>query len=231
MALKVIAARVNPVVSLADAKLYLRVDHSDEDTLIAALVEAATGMVESMTRRSLIYQTYRLTLDAFPVGNSRLASARVLPNDGYQPGIYSTLGLLSYGPLVLPRSPSATVAAGGAYAYALPRIRYYDTSGALQTLVDGTDFLTDLDSNPPTIHRPAGGSSWPATDPTRAKSVEVDFVAGYGATAASVPALLVQAVQMLTAHYYTNREAVGNFGAEVPFAVSSICRLFYDGSL
>lgn len=48
-------------VSLAEAKAQLRVDHTDEDTYISALVSTATAAVEEMTGRALITQTWSLS--------------------------------------------------------------------------------------------------------------------------------------------------------------------------
>lgn len=59
------APAVEPI-SLAEAKAFLRVEHSDDDALIAALVAAARGHVEAATRRALIDQTWRLVRDAWP---------------------------------------------------------------------------------------------------------------------------------------------------------------------
>lgn len=53
-------------VTTAEAKAHLRVTHSSEDTLIAALITAARQHVESVTRRALINQTWDLSLDYFP---------------------------------------------------------------------------------------------------------------------------------------------------------------------
>lgn len=49
-----------PVVSTADAKTYLRVDHTDEDDLIDDLVAAATRQLEERTRRAFISQTWQV---------------------------------------------------------------------------------------------------------------------------------------------------------------------------
>lgn len=53
-------------LSLAEAKAWLRVDHADEDDLIAGLVVSARAMVETFTRCVLIEQTWRVTLDDWP---------------------------------------------------------------------------------------------------------------------------------------------------------------------
>lgn len=52
-------------ISLAAAKEHLRRTSSDEDTLINALISAATGHVESWCRRALVKQTRKLVLDCF----------------------------------------------------------------------------------------------------------------------------------------------------------------------
>ena len=53
-------------VSLADAKAFLRVDDTAEDGLITTLVSAARLHVESVTGRAMIFQSWRLVLDAWP---------------------------------------------------------------------------------------------------------------------------------------------------------------------
>ena len=42
------------ILTLAETKLWLRVDHTSEDTLIEALVADATALVESRLRRPVI---------------------------------------------------------------------------------------------------------------------------------------------------------------------------------
>jgi uncharacterized phiE125 gp8 family phage protein len=55
-------------VSLAEAKIFLRLDQTDEDELLATLITAARLMVEAASGRMLIEQTWRLVLDAWPRG-------------------------------------------------------------------------------------------------------------------------------------------------------------------
>ncbi len=53
-------------VTLAEAKLHLRVDDNADDVLIGALITAARQHAEHDTRRALVTQTWKLVLDAFP---------------------------------------------------------------------------------------------------------------------------------------------------------------------
>lgn len=60
-----VASLVEPV-STADAKTYARIDTSDDDTLVGALVSAAREFVETFTGRQLITATWVYTREAFP---------------------------------------------------------------------------------------------------------------------------------------------------------------------
>lgn len=53
-------------ITLAEAKAWLRVDGTEEDVLILALIEAARAYVETFTGRALITQQWELALDGFP---------------------------------------------------------------------------------------------------------------------------------------------------------------------
>ncbi len=53
-------------VTLADAKHFLRIEHDDDDDVIAALIASARVHVEAKTRRALITQVWRLTRDMWP---------------------------------------------------------------------------------------------------------------------------------------------------------------------
>ena len=52
-------------LTLTEAKNYLRVDTSDDDALISALIISARMLVEQRTQRVLITQGWRMTLDKF----------------------------------------------------------------------------------------------------------------------------------------------------------------------
>ena len=199
MALSVVTPPTTLAVPLADAKTYLRVDGTNEDSLIAGLIQAATDHVERVTRRTMIYTTYRLRLDSFPDG-----------------------------PIELPRSPAVDITAGGNYAYDMPSVDYFDQVGDEVSLEKEVDYELDLTENPPCLQLPAM-TYWPLTKAGKAKAVTVDFVAGYGPTAATVPALLKQGILLLVGHWYENREAVGSVGSEMALAVDSILKIYRTG--
>lgn len=71
----VTAPSVEPL-SLADAKAWLRVQHTAEDDLITDLIVAARQRAELLSERQLITATWRLTLDSFPSGNGGLVIPR-----------------------------------------------------------------------------------------------------------------------------------------------------------
>mgnify|MGYP000303691236 CR=1 FL=1 len=57
-------------VSLADAKAHLKVDDSNEDQLVQALVTAARAHLELATRRAFLTQSWSLFLDRWPEGGT-----------------------------------------------------------------------------------------------------------------------------------------------------------------
>ncbi|MBR8344656.1 head-tail connector protein [Burkholderia ambifaria] len=66
MLVQTVPPAIEPI-TLAAAKLHLRVDISDDDSLITALIAAARQFAESLTGRSFVTQTWQLTLDYFPI--------------------------------------------------------------------------------------------------------------------------------------------------------------------
>lgn len=191
-------------VTLSEAKAHLRVDSSDEDSTISMLITAARIHVERYTRRSLVYTAHRLLLDAWPYD------------------------------IELPRSPAIVAAANTVtgIAYATPRIRYYDENGVQQTLTYAAeDFDTLVDDNPPRLVL-YPDTTWPSLQTALRGGIEIDWIAGYGAAAASVPAPLKLVIRMLVSHWFEQREAVApGTMSSVPLAVESILMAYQDGSL
>jgi uncharacterized phiE125 gp8 family phage protein len=66
MTLSEVSAPAQEPLTLKQAKDHLRVDVDDDDELIAILIRAARGYVETFTHRALLAQTWDLKLDGFP---------------------------------------------------------------------------------------------------------------------------------------------------------------------
>lgn len=95
------------------------------------------------------------------------------------------------------------------------------------TLVDGAGVSVVVDPSRYRLiadtHRPklAGVGSTLPTVPTNGR-VDVLFDAGFGATWAEVPADLQQAVLLLAAEYYENRNEMGTREAGLPYAILAL---------
>jgi uncharacterized phiE125 gp8 family phage protein len=66
MALKLITPASTLPVSVAEAKAHCRVDTSNDDAMIEAMIKAAVDKCEHYTGRALMAQTWELALDEFP---------------------------------------------------------------------------------------------------------------------------------------------------------------------
>jgi uncharacterized phiE125 gp8 family phage protein len=63
--LKTVTAATDTCVTLAEAKLHLKVENTTDDSLITILIKAAQDAVESFTNRVLMSTTFELQLDEF----------------------------------------------------------------------------------------------------------------------------------------------------------------------
>jgi uncharacterized phiE125 gp8 family phage protein len=120
-------------------------------------------------------------------------------------------------PIKLPKWPTLSVAT----------ISYLDTNGDAQTW-DAANYRVDT-SREPALVAPAMGVSYPVPAVDSA-AVTIHAVAGYGA-AAAVPQAAKQAILLLVAHWYENREAstAGVANPEVMLSVESWLRLLDAG--
>jgi len=93
-------------------------------------------------------------------------------------------------------------------------VKYYDTDGVLQTLAN-TEYTVDTDSTPGRVY-PAYGKTWPVNQ-DRPNAVRIQFVAGYGAAGAAVPACIRQWMLLNIANLYENRETIiiGSINSEL----------------
>lgn len=110
-------------------------------------------------------------------------------------------------------------------------ISYVDADGASQTL-DVSEYQVD-DQSEPGVIAPAPGTSWPSTQADRLNAVQVRFNAGYGATAADVDPLAVQAVKIVLGHLYENRETeiTGTISTELKLGVKQLLSPIWPGRI
>lgn len=170
-------------VSLTDFKAFARLDSDADDTLIGIILPSARLHFEETTSRATINQTWRLALDAIGGGAEPWW-------DGVRDG---AIGALSNRRswIELPKAPLVSVTSFSAFA-----------ENGTSTLF--TNFYTDVTATPGKVFLNAG-STWPvATRPHSA--FVIDYVAGYGAAAANVPADIRVAIMQIALHWYENRE-------------------------
>ena len=78
-------------VTLTEARQFLRLDQTDEDSLLATLITAARLMIEAASGRCLIEQPWRIVLDRWPAGGEiRLPLSPLLRIEAAR--VYDVLG-------------------------------------------------------------------------------------------------------------------------------------------
>lgn len=98
-------------------------------------------------------------------------------------------------PLSLPMSPVSAVAS-------VTYIDYENTS----TVMDLSNLIIDLDSDPARIAH-AYGLTWPSVTLRPINSVKIRYTAGYGATAESIPAKIIDTILLCCSWKNENRTA------------------------
>lgn len=175
---------VTEPVTSAEAKTHCKIETSDDDTYVSALITTARQYIEDILDMALAEQVWQARYDNFPVAT--------VP--GYDPPM--PFYPVSNAAFVLPRAPmsSGTVT-----------ITYRDTAGVNQTLSSASsDFQVDYRATPGRIY-PNYSETWPATRGDE-NSVVVQWTAGYAAGA--IPKTLKHAVLLLVAHWYEMRQPV-----------------------
>jgi hypothetical protein len=199
------------LISLPQAKNFLRVSITDDDALIGGLIIAAREVAEAFCNRSFAIKSYIQTLDSFPYYTDTVMSQMAYPPSYYSLPMYSTT-LWNYSQMIKLYKPPCIAVQG---------IDYTDTDGNNQTLVQDEDFLLDNAWEPARIF-PMPGVMWPACLYVP-NAVRIRFTAGFGSTATDpdivdgelaqgagsqpVPQRVIVAMYQLMAGWYENREA------------------------
>lgn len=167
MALNLITPPAVEPVSLAEMKEFLRVDPSDtsQDGVLTALEMTGRAWVETYLSRKLIQQTWGLLLDFFPgyidmkLAGQRLSSPFVSGSNAVLVGIRYAL-VLEYPPVE-----------------SIVSFTYQDANGNVTVMNDGTDYISDLKSNPARL-TPPFGKMWPVARVV-VNAVEIRYTVGF----------------------------------------------------
>ena len=180
---RTVAPTVNPVTR-AEASAWCKVpaDITADNDLIDALVLSAVDRCERVAGRSLITQTWRLTLDSFTDAEAQRAGL-----------LWWDVGK-GWWVIELPRPPLIAVSS----------LAYVDTAGDSQTL-GSTLYQVDAEHEPGRV-MPAHGQVWPSTRSQTRNAVTITWTAGYGAAASSVPAEIKDRLRAYIAYCYEHRE-------------------------
>lgn len=179
-------------VTLADVKAWARVATSADDALLTAILTAARLHVEQIAGLALLTQTWDYWLDMFPYGG--LSPLRWTYGSPYAASVPRWTYAFPSGEIALPYAPLQTVSF----------VKYVDDTGATATL-DPSLYQVDATRLPGRIV-PAYGQTWPVAR-SQPNAVQVEYVAGYGAASTNVPEPLKQAIKVLAATMYEQREA------------------------
>ncbi len=228
-------------IHLTDAKLHLRVDGSDEDALIAALIVAAREQAEAITRQSLLLQTWDVTLDRFPCEIQLPGPVRALVSIAYVDPDGATQALAASGYTVDAKSAVGRVMP--AYGLSWPSVRDHINSVTARykagfavpfTAVAATNVMTAVGhtcANGDAVQLTNSGGALPAglavnTDyyVIGASGDALQLSATAGGTAVditgtgtgthfigAVPVSIRQAMLLMIGHWYNRREVVSDF--------------------
>lgn len=199
---KITTAPASEPVTTDEAKAHLRIDFSDDDTLIDALIVAARNHCEHYTKRRFITQTATQYLDQWP---------HHLARGG---GVLSGGRRVGPGWVELLESPAASITS----------VTTYDEESNATVWSSGEYRLSDSGSRGRLV--PTNSATWP-TATRDSDAIEIVYVCGYGA-ADAVPQAIKQAMLMLIGHWYENRESVvlGANSFEVPQGVRALLQPF-----
>ena len=176
-------------ITLAEAKTHLRLEGSDDDTYLNALISTAQFAVEKYTGRAITNQTLKLGLDGLPYADD---------NKYYPEGFFTAPDInRSLGYIVLPRPPLVSVT----------HLKYYDEDNTATTFAT-SNYHVDTQTEPGRLVLKRGKTFPSASDLRTANAYEITYVAGYGSSRDDVPTPIKQAIKLLVAHLYEIREAV-----------------------
>lgn len=187
-------------VPLATLKTFLRVDGTDDDTILTVTLKAAIERVEKLIAKKLISQVWAIYFDEFPCGHKNDWW------DGVREG--SQRELLAYGDtLQMPFGPMSAVAS----------VSTFDEDNS-EAVFSSSNYYADTVGPVGKISLKMG-AVWPSTVLRPKNGIKVQATFGYGAADTDVPNDIQLAVVTLAARMYEHR---GDELPEVPEQVMTL---------
>jgi hypothetical protein len=167
MALILIAPPPVEPVSLAELKQFLRVDAADtsQDGTIIDLAATARSWAEAYTNRPFVQQQWSLYMDFFP-GYIDLKLAGQKVSSPFVSGSNAVLVGIRYA-IRLPYPPVMSV----------DLFEYQNANGEVTQMVEDTDYIADLQSNPARL-TPLFGQMWPVARVV-VNALQINYTVGY----------------------------------------------------
>lgn len=187
MGLSLKTAPATEPITLAQAKLYLRVDDTADNDLITTLITVARERAEEFTKRAFITQTWNYWLDRFPMGHGE---------KWWQGVVQGHMNMLNGGrrDILIPRPPLISIT----------HLKTYNDANTATTY-SADNYIVDTASKPGRLCL-ENSQTWP-TDLRRDKAIDIEFVCGYGTNATDVPAAIRAAIYAILAKLYECRGA------------------------
>jgi uncharacterized phiE125 gp8 family phage protein len=164
MGWKVTTAPVNEPWTLQEVKDYLKIDDSNEDTMINTLIKGARMVAESYLNQALITQTITEKLDRLQLSTIYLSVSPVISVTSFQ---------------------------------------YNDSQNSQQTF-SANNYIVDTFEKPARLSL-AYGKTWP-TLYGNINDVTITYTAGYSTESSGVPYQIRQAILLMIADTYENRQ-------------------------
>jgi hypothetical protein len=185
-ALEILTPPTSEPVSLDLVRQHARVDHTDDDNLLALYVTTARSLAENYLARALMLQTMRYSVSDSPPGPLWPLTAItpvILP-------LWLPYPLVFQAPIRLPRFPVQSVS----------RVAVSHTGQLTDTVLTvNTDYTQDLTGAPARV------LLQPSSQPQVGQHVLIDFVAGYDPTVEAVPSQICTAILFGATWLYEHR--------------------------
>jgi hypothetical protein len=183
-----VTAPASEPVTLTEAKSYLRIDTSDDDTMLTTFISVARQIAEDFTNRKFINQTWDLWMDVFPSSLNWDALAPDTVTDGKLSEYISTQNYID-----IPFYPLSSVT----------YLKTYEDD-ATETTMSSSDYVVDTYTEPGRLSL-KNDTNWPSTYLRPVNGIQIRFVAGYGSNASAVPQPIKHAIIELVGKFYSNR--------------------------